>query len=184
MTEDQSTLSVLEALSEAADLPQRGIAERTGLNLAKVNFVLRALVDKGYVKLKRVKANPHKRRYLYLLTPEGVSAKSRLAYHFVQRTLRQYAAVEDRVAESVERMAARGVRRVVLWGATEITELCLRVLKRSDAPLKVVGVIDPSGRHPQALSVEQLAAVAPDAVIVCEPEAAGLPAGLEAHWLV
>lgn len=184
MTEDLSTLSVLETLSEAADLPQRQIAAKTGLNLAKVNFVLKALVDKGYVKLKRVRDNPHKLKYLYLLTPEGVAAKSRLAYHFVQRTLRQYADVEDRVAESVHAMVDAGVRRVVLWGSTEITGLCTRVMAELDGQVKVIGVIDPTGQDPAALSLDQLAALSADAIVVCQPEAGDLPDAIPVYWLV
>jgi len=184
VTEDLPTLSVLETLSEAADLPQRQIAARTGLNLAKVNFVLKALVEKGYVKLKRVRDNPHKLKYLYLLTPEGVAAKSRLAYRFVQRTLRQYADVEDKVAESVRSMVDQGVHRVVLWGCTEITSLCTRVMGELDGLLKVVGVVDPTGADPAALTLDQLDALSADAIVVCQPEADDLPEGIPVFWLV
>ena len=64
--------SGLETLVASADTHQRQIAAKTGLNLAKVNFVVRHLVERGLVRLKRVRDNPHKLRYLYLLTPEGV----------------------------------------------------------------------------------------------------------------
>ena len=69
--DDRTALAVMELLEASADVPQRRIAALTGVNLAKVNFILRRLIDKGFVKLKRVRENPHKLRYLYLLTPEG-----------------------------------------------------------------------------------------------------------------
>jgi EPS-associated MarR family transcriptional regulator len=184
LTDDTTTLTVLEALAESADLPQRQLAARTGLNLAKVNFVLRALKDRGWVKLKKVRDNPHKLKYLYLLTPEGLAAKSQLAYRFVQRTLRQYADVEQKVTESVADMAAKGVHRVVLWGCTEITELCTRVMGQSDDGLRVVGVIDPCGLDDKALAPDQFAALEADAVVVCQAEASDLPAGVEVFWLI
>lgn len=184
MIEDASTLAILETICEDADLPQRQIAARTGLNLSKVNFVLRALKEKGYLKLKRVRDNPHKWRYLYLLTPEGMAIKSQLAYRFVQRTLKQYATVEARVAESVEQMAEQGVHRVVLWGCTEITELCTRVMAKLNGKLTIVGVVDPACRDAAALSPDQLEALHPDAIVVCEPDASDLPEGIPAYWLV
>ena len=183
MTEDRSPLAVLETISRAADLPQRQIAKSTGLNLAKVNYVLRKLKDKGFVKLKRVRENPHKLRYLYLLTPEGVKEKSRLTYRFMQRTLREYNRAEGRIRESVELMVARGIGRVLLWGNTEITRLCLEVLSAMDGTVRVVGVVDPSGLHPKALHPSQARAMDVDAVVVCEPEAE-VPAGMEVWRLV
>lgn len=184
MTEDRSILSVLESLSDSADLPQRKIAARTGLNLAKVNFVLRKLVDKGFVKLKRVRDNPHKLRYLYLLTPEGMAEKSRLTYNFLQRTLKQYNQAERRVAESVESMIAQGIRRVVLWGETELTDLCLRIISEIDGDVRIVGVIDPTGKNPRAIHPDSLASLDVDAVIVCEAELPELPQDISVWRLV
>ncbi len=184
VTEDTSTLRILETLSDSADLAQRDIAARTGLNLSKVNFVLKRLSAKGYIKLKRIQDNPHKLRYLYLLTPDGVAAKSRLAYLFLQATLKQYGQVERRVADSVESMAARGIKRVVLWGNTEITDLCLRVIRSMHDRLEVVAVADAAGKHLLAVHPEQVAGLDADAVVVCETEAAGLPRDLPIWKLV
>jgi MarR family transcriptional regulator, temperature-dependent positive regulator of motility len=184
MSEERSTLQVLETISVAADSPQRKIAESTGLNLAKVNFVLKKLVDKGFVKLKRVRDNPHKLRYLYLLTPEGLSEKSRLTYRFMQRTLKEYSQAESRIRDSVELMVAQGIRRVIMWGNTEITKVCLRVLSSMDGQVKIVGVVDPSGRHPNALHPSQVQSLDVDAVVVCKPDAEGIPSGLDIWRLV
>jgi MarR family transcriptional regulator, temperature-dependent positive regulator of motility len=184
MTEDHSILQILETLSESADAPQRQIAASTGLNLAKVNFVLRKLKDKGFVKLKRVRDNPHKLKYLYLLTPDGVKEKSRLTYRFMQRTLKEYNQAESRIRDSVELMVAHGIRRVVLWGHTEITRLCLRVIQSIGAEVRVMGVVDPSGKHPNALHPSQVEAMDVDAVVVCEPDIDGIPIGTEVWKLV
>ncbi len=184
MTEDHSVLSVLESISDSADLPQRKIAAKTGLNLSKVNFVLKKLVDKGFVKLKRVRDNPHKLRYLYLLTPDGMAEKSRLTYRFLQRTLKQYNQAERRVADSVESMLAQGVKRIVLWGDTEITDLCLRLLGELDGDVKVVGVIDPTGKNPRAIHPDGLPSLDVDAVVVCEAELPDLPNEISVWRLV
>lgn len=184
MSEDSSTLSVLETLAESADIPQRKIADQTGLNLAKVNFVIKKLVSRGWVKLRRVRDNPHKLRYLYLLTPEGMAAKSRLAYRFVQRAVAQYSDVQVRVERSLHSMANQGVARVVLWGSNEITALCLRLLSDMDHGPKVVGVVDPACVNSKALCPAQLSAVDADAVLVCDPDISELCDDLPVHWLV
>jgi len=166
--EDRHTLSVLESLSENSDVNQRKIAHQTGLNLAKVNFVLKKLTEKGFIKLQRVKENPHKRRYLYLLTPAGMAEKSRLTYRFLKNTLRQYEEAESRVRDCIESMVAQGVRRVALWGRTEITELCLRVLNSMDGHIKVIGVVDTQDRHNSSLTPYMLDSMVVDAILVCE----------------
>ena len=183
LKEDASTLSVMESLSGEADIHQRKIASQTGLNLAKVNFVLKKLVAKGFVKLQRVRDNPFKRRYLYLLTPDGLAEKSRLTYRFLQRTMKQYQDAESKVADSIESMHARGVRSVVLWGNTGITDLCLRVFEQMDGGLQVLGVVDQTGSHPMAIHPSRLAGLDPDAIFVCDADAEELPADLPAWRL-
>ena len=176
--EDRSTLSVLESLSCGPDLHQRKIAEHSGLNLAKVNFVLKKLVERGMVKLQRLRDNPQKRGYLYLLTPAGVAEKSRLTYRFIQRSLRQYRDAERKVADSAELMRARGVRRVLFWGQSEITDMCLGVFEKMAGDMEVLGVVDKTGSHPMAIHPSRCAALGADAIFVCDDEAGDLPEGI------
>ena len=176
--EDKSTLTVLETLSHDSNIHQRKIAAKTGLNLAKVNFVLKKLVDKGFVKLKRAKNNPNKRRYLYLLTPAGMAEKSRLTYRFLQRTMKQYYEAEKKIRDCVELMLAKGVKRVALWGNTDITDLCLGILEQVDGGVEVIGVVDPSDSHPKSIHQSELRVMAPDAIFLCDSEAKGIPIDL------
>ncbi|MCP4604318.1 MAG: winged helix-turn-helix transcriptional regulator, partial [Proteobacteria bacterium] len=71
-------LSVLDAISLNSKVSQRDLSKATGLNLAKVNFLLRRLAEKGFVKLRNISKNPNKLGYLYFLTPRGLTEKSRL----------------------------------------------------------------------------------------------------------
>ena len=184
MIEDLSTLSVLESLSKSPDLPQRRIAADTGMNLAKVNFVLRELEDKDLVKRERVGNQPHGLKYLYLLTSAGRTEKSRIAYRNLQRTLADYNWTERRVADSLISMVTKGARRVVLWGNTNITDLVMRLISENCRLLTVVGVVDPTGRHPRAIDVSILPALNLDVVVICEAEADAVPEGIEAWRLV
>ena len=84
--DESEYLSILNALQKDDQLSQRGLAKVTGINLAKINFCLKKLVDKGFIKLKNASKNKHKLRYLYLITPDGFKAKSKLTYKFIQRT--------------------------------------------------------------------------------------------------
>jgi hypothetical protein len=69
-------------------------------------------VDKGHVKFQRAVNNPDKRAYLYVLTPTGLKAKSRLTYRFLQNALRFYNDVEARMRQRLMEMAASGVERI------------------------------------------------------------------------
>lgn len=176
--EYKSTLTVLETLSNESNIHQRKIAAKTGLNLAKVNFVMRKLVEKGFVKLIRAKNCPHKRRYLYLLTPAGMAEKSRLTYHFLQRTLLKYQEAERKVVSCVDQMAAQGLRRLVLWGNTGITDLCLGLIDRLQNEVVVIGVVDQQRMHPISIDPSRLNASNVDAILICDPESADLPEGI------
>lgn len=184
MNEDTSTLRLLETIAQDADLPQRSMAARTGLNLAKVNFLLRRLKEKGLIKLRRVRDNPHKLRYLYLLTPEGAAEKTRLTYRFLRRQLNQYNRAEQRVRRTLERMEAAGVRRLLLWGRNEISELCLRLVAQRGGRLRVVAVVDPRRPAEKRPDDGDLARLEPDAVLVCDAESRAPELGGVARWSI
>ena len=70
-------------------MSQRGSSEALGVSLGAANYCLKALVDKGWVKLESFQKNPSKLGYLYLLTPLGIGAKTALT-RFLQRKLAEY----------------------------------------------------------------------------------------------
>ena len=88
---------MLEALADEPSLSQRELAQKVGLSLTRAHFVLKRLVEKGLVKVKSAAVSEHKLGYLYLLTPQGLDAKARLTYAFLQRTAEQYQRMSDRV---------------------------------------------------------------------------------------
>lgn len=120
-------LSVLEAIAEDGARSQRQVSGLTGMNLAKVNFVMRRLVARGLVSLRRVSESPRKLRYLYELTPDGMLVRSRLTYRFIKRTLTEYARIEDTVRARLELLRDQGVQRVALVGADAVGEAVLSI---------------------------------------------------------
>ena len=138
--EDLGLLAVMEAIEEKDQTSQREIARETGLNLKKVNYALHKLLEKGYVKFQKVRDNPDKRAYLYILTPSGVKAKSQLTYRFLKFTLDFYNKVEQKLQNCLMEMEQEGVGRVLLYGATDTARI---VLDLTDGKkVEVVGVLD------------------------------------------
>jgi len=87
-------------------MTQRELASTLGISLGAANFCLRALVDKGWIKLDNFKKNPSKLGYLYLLTPKGVAAKTKLTMQFLKRKLLEYEKLKTEI-EGLEKELLR-----------------------------------------------------------------------------
>ena len=81
---------ILKILKDNPKMTQRQIAEELGLSLGKTNYVIHALIDKGWVKLSNFKRSDNKLGYIYLLTPKGISEKTILAQNFLNRKSEEY----------------------------------------------------------------------------------------------
>lgn len=101
-TSDPAQLSVLRLLDEQPSRTQREMAQELGMSLGKANYVLQALLAKGFVKIQNFKSSANKRGYAYLLTPAGVAAKAELTRHFLARKMREY----DALRLEIERLQA------------------------------------------------------------------------------
>ena len=86
------------------DITQRELAKKAGISLGSSHYCIRALVKNGWVKAGNFKRNPYKSEYLYLLTPEGISQKSKLAIDFLRRKKVEYEALKleiDSLSEEI-----------------------------------------------------------------------------------
>ncbi len=90
MKDNSDHFEVLRKIKNKPDSTQRQMAEELGFSLGKLNYCLRALQDKGLIKFKNFKKNPKKINYLYVLTPKGISEKSRLTINFMKRKMKEY----------------------------------------------------------------------------------------------
>lgn len=88
----------LRALATEPELTQRQLADRLGVSLGRVNYCLHALVEKGFVKFTNFRAAEDKRRYLYLLTPEGMSEKLALTGRFLAKKIQEHDALTAEIA--------------------------------------------------------------------------------------
>ncbi len=96
MTSRQSKLQedtyfrVMGILQENPNLTQRELADKLGLSLGGLNYCLRALIDKGFVKMQNFNKAQNKLKFVYLLTPRGIKEKSALTYRFLERKMQEY----------------------------------------------------------------------------------------------
>jgi EPS-associated MarR family transcriptional regulator len=88
---------LLRQLTQEPAASQRSLATQLGVSLGKVNFCLRALVDKGLVKANNFRRSDNKLAYAYVLTPAGIEEKGRLTKHFLQRKLLEFETLQQEI---------------------------------------------------------------------------------------
>lgn len=97
---DELSVAILRRLADSPQASQRDLARDTGVSLGKINYALRALIDKGWVKAGNFSRSRNKLGYAYLLTPTGIDAKVALTRSFLARKMREY----DRLRAEIERL--------------------------------------------------------------------------------
>ena len=90
MKMNNQQFDVLRKISKKPSVNQRELASELNMSLGKLNYVLKGLKQKGLIKLYFFKKNPNKLRYLYHLTPKGVSEKTKLTINFMKRKMKEY----------------------------------------------------------------------------------------------
>lgn len=108
--QDETHYKLLQLLEETPDITQRELAARLGVSLGKANYCLRAVMEKGWVKMDNFRRNPHKMGYAYLLTPSGIEEKASVAARFLKRKMLEF----DALKAEIERL------KIELTGRTGI----------------------------------------------------------------
>lgn len=94
---DELRLRVLRALESNPELSQRQLAAELGVSLGGVNYALKALVERGFVKADNFRKSGNKVAYLYVLTPQGVAEKASLAGAFLGQKLEEYEVLKQEI---------------------------------------------------------------------------------------
>ena len=89
MNDNQDHFNVLRKIN-SNHKSQRDLARELGFSLGKLNYCLKALKKKGLIKINIFKKNPNKLNYIYVLTPKGISAKTKLTINFMRRKMKEY----------------------------------------------------------------------------------------------
>lgn len=97
MRENPDDLNILRKLQNRPNSTQREIAKDLGLSLGKLNYCLKALRQKGYIKIKNFKKNKNKLNYIYVLTPKGIDTRVKLTISFMKRKFKEYDELKNEV---------------------------------------------------------------------------------------
>ena len=86
----QDQLNVMRKIGKNPNLSQRDLAEELGFSLGKLNYCLKELKVKGFIKMNNFKKSKNKMRYIYVLTPGGITEKTKLTINFMKRKMKEY----------------------------------------------------------------------------------------------
>ena len=87
---NQDYLNVLRKIYDENKISQRRLAKKLGFSLGKLNYCIKALKNKGFIKVINFKQNPRKLNYAYILTPKGIMQKTNLTISFMKRKMEEY----------------------------------------------------------------------------------------------
>ncbi|EMM85147.1 EPS-associated transcriptional regulator, MarR family [Leptospira santarosai str. 2000027870] len=90
---------LLRILEENPEVNQREISEILGISLGKVNYCLKALMDKGWIKAKNFKNSKNKLAYAYFLTPMGIEEKARITVRYLKVKMQEYEEIRKEIEE-------------------------------------------------------------------------------------
>ena len=97
-TQEDTNFRVLRILKENPDLTQRELAKKLGVSVGSLNYCLKALIEKGWVKMQNFSQSKNKFGYVYILTPKGISEKAALTTNFLKRKLSEYESLKLEIA--------------------------------------------------------------------------------------
>lgn len=95
--QEDTNFRIMRILQENPDLTQRELADKLGVSVGGLNYCLKALMGKGWVKMQSFSHSKNKFGYVYLLTPSGIAEKASLASHFLKRKMGEYEALKAEI---------------------------------------------------------------------------------------
>ena len=99
---DEVRYRLLKYLADHPDASQREVARDLGISLGKVNYCLKALIGKGWIKARNFRNSRHKAAYVYVLTPKGIEEKIAVTHAFLRRKVAEY----DLLVKEIETLTA------------------------------------------------------------------------------
>jgi DNA-binding MarR family transcriptional regulator len=120
ISEVERDLRILEYIEREPDITQAGLAAKLGVAVGSVNWYMKRMLAKGHVKAKRMR----RKRLRYLITPQGMAEKGRLAYEYMQASLHVYREVRTEAKRLLGRVQAAGYREVRIEGDGDVAEIC------------------------------------------------------------
>lgn len=113
-------LILLERIEDDPDVTQASLADLLGVAVGTVNWHLKRLIAKGYVKVKRAQ----RRKLKYIITPEGLAFRAALAVHYIETSMRLYRKTRQQVADLLLQAHQLGYDQIMLDGDGDIADIC------------------------------------------------------------
>lgn len=112
---------LLERIEQQPDATQASLADQLGVAVGTINWHLKRLVDKGYVKVQRVE----RRKLRYIITPEGIALRARLALDYIQTSFQLYRLVRERMNKALQEVHQAGFDQIQLLGEdADLLDIC------------------------------------------------------------
>jgi len=118
--EELRELTLLENIENDPNINQSTLATQLGVAVGTVNWHLKRLIAKGAVKVKRAE----RKKLRYIITPEGIALRARLAVDYVERSFSIYRRTRQRVKEHIAKVRAAGYDRVHIVGKGDVVDIC------------------------------------------------------------
>lgn len=113
-------LNLLEQIEDDPDVTQASLAAQLGVAVGTVNWYLKRLIAKGYVKVKRLQ----RRKLRYIITPEGIAFRARLTLNYIDTSMRLYRRTRQHVRELLGEVKQAGYNHVHIAGEGDIADIC------------------------------------------------------------
>ena len=113
-------LTILEHIEQDPDATQASLAAQLGVAVGTINWHLKRLIEKGYVKARRV----DRRKLRYIITPEGIALRAHLTIDYIQNSFRIYRLVRARMLAALDEVQSSGKHSVRLAGDGDVAEIC------------------------------------------------------------
>ncbi len=113
-------LILLEHLEQNPEATQASLAAQLGVAVGTINWHIKRLIAKGYLKARRVE----RRKLRYVITPEGIALRTRLTLDFIHSSFHIYRLVRQRSLEALRQVVDAGYSRIFLEGEGEVAEIC------------------------------------------------------------
>ena len=118
--EELRELTLLEKIENNPDVNQSTLATQLGVAVGTVNWHLKRLIAKGYVKVKRAE----RKKLRYIITPDGIALRARLAVDYVERSFSLYRKTRQRVREYLSEIKSAGHNRIRIVGKGDVADIC------------------------------------------------------------
>ncbi|MGV8049455.1 MAG: winged helix-turn-helix transcriptional regulator [Anaerolineaceae bacterium] len=118
--ETSRSLDILTQIEQNPDISQASLANELGVAVGTVNWYLKRLISKGYVKVKRAQ----RKKLRYIITPEGIALRTRLTVEYIQSSFELYRHTREKTTGFLQKVRQSGFTQVRIDGSGEIAEVC------------------------------------------------------------